>query len=67
MTIALSHFLNTPLESTLTPQSIASNQMALQGPQLSQQNAKPTKSTVGGLKELKLNDRAKTKEENEPA
>lgn len=67
MTIALSHFLNTPLNSTLTPQSIASNQMALQGPQLSQQNAKPTKSTVGGLKELKLNDRAKTKEENEPA
>lgn len=61
--VGLSMFLNQAMDSTLMPQAIMSNQDALNGQQLSQQSApkqSQKKSSLGGLKELKLSKRFET-------
>lgn len=65
--IAIAKFLGTPLDSLMSPQSLASSQMALQGPQQSTQvpTQKPKKtSTLGGLSKLSLGSRSATNTQN---
>lgn len=61
--VGLSLFLNQAMDSTLMPQAIMSNQAALNGEQLSNQSApkqRQKRSSLGGLKELKLSNRFET-------
>jgi hypothetical protein len=61
--IALAKFIGTPMDANMTVPSMAVNQMALQPPQPSQTpqgGAKAPKSTLGGLKELDVGQRART-------
>lgn len=59
--ISLSTFLGEPMDEGMLPSVIRSNQLSFMGPQQSQQNAKKTpRSTLGGLKELSMADRAET-------
>lgn len=62
---SLGLFLGSPVSESLTPQSILMNQMAMQKPgQGSQGSASGTKSTLGGLEDLKLGQRSSTETEN---
>lgn len=59
--VALAKFLGEPLDNGMTPQGIQASQMALQMPQIgNQQAAKQRKSTLGGLKQLNLANRQQT-------
>lgn len=67
--IALAKFLNTPLDASMTPQSMMSNQIALNGPQQSAQGMQKApkgkeKTTLGGLKELDVASRSATNTES---
>lgn len=58
--MSIAKFLGQSLDANMTTQAIASNQMAMH-PQLPQQNQQPkSKSTLGGLKELKSSQMAQT-------
>lgn len=65
--MALAKFLGQPLDENMTPQAIASNQVALNGPSLSNQSApqQGRKSTLGGLKQLNIASRAQTQSEKD--
>lgn len=65
--IALAKFLGHPLDNSMMPQSIAANQAAINGPDLSQhgsaqaaQGGRTRKPSMGGLKQLDLASRAQT-------
>lgn len=63
--IAIAKFMGQPMDASMLPQAIISNQMALTGPRLgSQGTSKSTKTTLGGLKELKMGERADTETNN---
>lgn len=61
--ISLAKLLGTPLEENMLPQVIISYQALLSGPSMSNQGIQ--KSTLGGQKELKLNERTQTNFRNE--
>lgn len=63
--IALAKFLNTPLGPSMHPQAIMANQMALSGPELSQQGAVKQSRGAHSLGKLNLAGRSATKT-NEP-
>ncbi len=59
--VAIAKFMGQPMDASMLPQSIMSNQAILTGPRLgSQGSAQSGKSTLGGLKELKAGERAAT-------
>lgn len=66
--IALSKFIGHPLDESLTPQAIQANQLSMNGPDQSQQGAaQPAqsgrtrqRSTLGGLKQINVANRAQT-------
>lgn len=58
--MAMAKFLGQPLDENMTPASIMSNQMAIQGPKANIQPGGQGKSTVGGMKELDLAKRTAT-------
>jgi hypothetical protein len=60
--LSLSQFLGEPLDESMVPSSILSNQMTFNSPSTSQQSTTPRKgkSTVAGLKELSLASRSLT-------
>lgn len=66
--VALSVFLGEPLEESVVPQVMASNQAALSAPPLATQSQAPAKnprSTLGGLKQLDFSKRANSRGERE--
>lgn len=63
--IALAKFMGQPMDASMLPQAIMANQAALTGPRLgSQANSHSGKTTLGGLKELKVGERAATESQN---
>lgn len=58
--ISLSKFLGMPLEPSLIPQVLASNQLALQSPVNQPGQQMVGKPTLGGMKEMNMSGRAKT-------
>lgn len=63
---ALSAFLGQPIDDTLTAQTAARNQAVFAQPNISQQSTpKPTRATLGGMKQLKAAERAGTRSEAE--
>lgn len=59
--LAIGKFMGQPMDASMLPQSIMSNQAALSGPRLgSQGEAQTGRATLGGLKELKDGSRAAT-------
>jgi hypothetical protein len=58
--ISLAKFMGEPLDSFQTPQSVMANQAVLNAPMQAMQNKGGPKSTVGGLKEIKIADRTRT-------
>lgn len=63
---SLSLFLGQPLDASFSPQNMMSNQAVFQSPSQSTQNApKMTRSTLSGMKNLKFNERAQTREKLE--
>lgn len=65
--LSLAKFLGQPLDSSMTPQAIQSNQQSLMNPSLSNQTtqAAQRKSTLGGLKQLDLASRARVGDRQE--
>ena len=58
--ISLSKFLQQPLEESMIPQVLASNQVALQSPVNQPGQQMVGKPTLGGMKEMNMSGRAKT-------
>lgn len=64
--LALAQFLGQPLDTSMSPIAILSNQATFSAPQLSKQNTPNTgsRSTLGGLKQLSFATRVKTATQN---
>lgn len=58
--IALGTFLGSPITQSVNPQAVMANQIALKGNVAPNQQSQGPKSTLGGLKELNLGQRAAT-------
>jgi len=61
---SLSLFLGNPITQSVTPQSILANQTAIQGMMAPQSPPGSPKSTVAGLKDLKVGQRAATQSDD---
>lgn len=59
--VSIAKFMGQPMDGSMLPQSIMANQAALTGPRLgSQGSSQSGRTTLGGLKELKVGERADT-------
>jgi hypothetical protein len=59
--VSLAKFMGQPMDASMTPQSIMSNQAALTGPRLGSQGAGSSgRATLGGLKDLSQGKRTAT-------